>query len=43
MGLQGRALQNALGNLGATGAYAEALKKLGVELEDIIETVRPPR
>lgn len=36
--LQGRQLQNALGNLGVTGPYAEALNKLGVKLEDIVET-----
>lgn len=33
--LQGRALLNAVGNLGLTGAYAEALKKLGHSLEDV--------
>lgn len=33
--LQGRALLNALGNLELTGAYAEALKKLGHSLEDV--------
>ncbi|XP_021905201.1 alpha-glucan phosphorylase 1 isoform X1 [Carica papaya] len=33
--LQGRALLNAVGNLGLTGAYAEALKKLGHNLEAI--------
>ncbi|KAK8547045.1 hypothetical protein V6N13_099790 [Hibiscus sabdariffa] len=33
--LQGRALLNAIGNLELTGAYAEALKKLGHNLEDI--------
>ncbi|CAL4953634.1 unnamed protein product [Urochloa decumbens] len=31
--LQGRALTNAVGNLGITGAYAEAVKKFGYELE----------
>ncbi|CAL1368187.1 unnamed protein product [Linum trigynum] len=33
--LQGRALLNAIGNLELTGAYAEALKKLGYSLEDV--------
>ncbi|XVE91590.1 hypothetical protein REPUB_Repub01dG0023000 [Reevesia pubescens] len=33
--LQGRALLNAIGNLELTGAYAEALKKLGHNLEDV--------
>ncbi|MBA0727639.1 hypothetical protein Golax_000609 [Gossypium laxum] len=33
--LQGRALLNAIGNLELTGAYAEALKKLGNNLEDV--------
>ncbi|XP_039049069.1 alpha-glucan phosphorylase 1-like isoform X1 [Hibiscus syriacus] len=33
--LQGRALLNAVGNLGLTGAYAEALSKLGHNLEKI--------
>ncbi|CAN8302072.1 unnamed protein product [Cochlearia groenlandica] len=33
--LQGRALTNAVGNLGLTGAYADALKKLGFDLETI--------
>ncbi|GLU10997.1 hypothetical protein SLE2022_277700 [Rubroshorea leprosula] len=33
--LQGRALLNAIGNLGLTGAYAEALGKLGHDLENI--------
>jgi glucan phosphorylase len=31
--LQGRALTNAVGNLNITGAYAEAVKKFGYELE----------
>lgn len=35
--LQGRALLNAIGNLELIGPYAEALKKLGYSLEDIIE------
>ncbi|MBA0573367.1 hypothetical protein Golob_000643, partial [Gossypium lobatum] len=33
--LQGRALLNAIGNLELTGAYADALKKLGHNLEDV--------
>ncbi|KAL2472573.1 Alpha-glucan phosphorylase 1 [Forsythia ovata] len=33
--LQGRALLNAIGNLELTGAYAEALRKLGQNLEDV--------
>ncbi|XP_051122029.1 alpha-1,4 glucan phosphorylase L-2 isozyme, chloroplastic/amyloplastic-like isoform X2 [Andrographis paniculata] len=33
--LQGRALLNAIGNLELTGAYAEALTKLGHNLEDV--------
>ncbi|MBA0602457.1 hypothetical protein Gorai_002637, partial [Gossypium raimondii] len=33
--MQGRALLNAIGNLELTGAYAEALKKLGHNLEDV--------
>lgn len=33
--LQGRALLNAIGNLELTGAYAEALSKLGHTLEDV--------
>ena len=33
--LQGRALTNAVGNLAITGAYADALKKFGYELEAI--------
>ncbi|KAJ9172457.1 hypothetical protein P3X46_015693 [Hevea brasiliensis] len=35
--LQGRALNNAIGNLNIQGAYADALSKLGHELEDIVE------
>ncbi|KAK4772201.1 hypothetical protein SAY86_013976 [Trapa natans] len=35
--LQGRALTNAIGNLGIGGAYADALKKLGHDLEEIVE------
>lgn len=37
--LQGRALTNAIGNLGLLDPYADALKKLGYELEDIAEQV----
>ncbi|AES89986.2 putative glycogen phosphorylase [Medicago truncatula] len=33
--LQGRALLNAIGNLQLSGPYAEALKKLGYNLEDV--------
>ncbi|KAA8529365.1 hypothetical protein F0562_033836 [Nyssa sinensis] len=33
--LQGRALLNAIGNLELSGAYAEALRKLGHNLEDV--------
>ncbi|ERN09672.1 alpha-glucan phosphorylase, H isozyme [Amborella trichopoda] len=35
--LQGRALTNAIGNLGILGQYADALNKLGHDLEDIAE------
>lgn len=35
--LQGRALTNAIGNLGIQDAYADALTKLGHELEEISE------
>ncbi|KAF2312605.1 hypothetical protein GH714_035203 [Hevea brasiliensis] len=35
--LQGRALNNAIGNLNIQGAYADALSKLGHELEEIVE------
>ncbi|CAI9106908.1 OLC1v1006155C1 [Oldenlandia corymbosa var. corymbosa] len=35
--LQGRALTNAIGNLDVQDAYFEALKKLGHELEEIVE------
>lgn len=38
--LQGRALTNAIGNLNLRSAYAEALNKLGHELEEIVEQVR---
>lgn len=41
--LQGRALTNAIGNLDIRDAYADALKKLGHELEDIAEQVRNER
>jgi hypothetical protein len=37
--LQGRALTNAIGNLGITDGYAQALKSFGHELEDIVEQV----
>lgn len=37
--LQGRALTNAIGNLGIRDAYADALNKLGHELEEIAEQV----
>ncbi len=33
--MQGRALLNAIGNLELTGAYAEALSKLGLTLENV--------
>ncbi|KAF6153471.1 hypothetical protein GIB67_027338 [Kingdonia uniflora] len=35
--LQGRALTNAIGNLNSKDAYANALNKLGHELEEIVE------
>ncbi|XP_050236509.1 alpha-glucan phosphorylase, H isozyme [Mercurialis annua] len=35
--LQGRALTNAIGNLDIQGAYADALNKLGHQLEEIVE------
>ncbi|XP_031389190.1 alpha-glucan phosphorylase, H isozyme isoform X2 [Punica granatum] len=35
--LQGRALTNAIGNLEIQGAYADALNKLGHDLEEIVE------
>lgn len=37
--LQGRALSNAIGNLDIKDAYADALNKLGHELEEIVEQV----
>jgi len=37
---QGRALLNAIGNLELSGAYADALRKLGHELEDVAGQVR---
>ena len=37
---QGRALLNAIGNLELSGAYADALRKLGVSLEDVARQVR---
>ncbi|KAK3442935.1 hypothetical protein EUGRSUZ_B03166 [Eucalyptus grandis] len=38
--LQGRALLNAIGNLELSGAYAEALRKLGHNLEDVASQER---
>lgn len=38
--MQGRALLNAVGNLELSGPYAEALKKLGLTLEDVAGQVR---
>lgn len=38
--LQGRALLNAIGNLELSGSYAEALRKLGHNLEDVARQVR---
>ncbi|KAJ3703377.1 hypothetical protein LUZ61_007082 [Rhynchospora tenuis] len=35
--LQGRALTNAIGNLGITDGYAQALKSFGYLIEDIVE------
>lgn len=40
--LQGRALLNAIGNLELSGAYAEALKKLGYDLEAVAEQEPDP-
>ncbi|KAL9226164.1 hypothetical protein vseg_002007 [Gypsophila vaccaria] len=40
--LQGRALLNAIGNLELTGAYAEALRKLGCNLEAVAEQEPDP-
>jgi hypothetical protein len=37
--LQGRALTNAIGNLNIQDAYADALRKFGLELEEITEQV----
>lgn len=37
--LQGRALTNAVGNLNIQDAYADALNKLGHQLEEIVEQV----
>lgn len=37
--LQGRALTNAIGNLNLQGPYADALRTLGYELEEIAEQV----
>ncbi|EPS73536.1 phosphorylase, partial [Genlisea aurea] len=39
--LQGRALLNAVGNLGLTGEYAEALRKLGHTLETVAAQQEP--
>lgn len=38
--MQGRALLNAIGNLELTGEYAEALNKLGHNLENVASKVR---
>ena len=38
--MHGRALLNAIGNLELIGAYAEALKKLGHNLENVAREVR---
>ncbi|XP_021757075.1 alpha-1,4 glucan phosphorylase L-2 isozyme, chloroplastic/amyloplastic-like isoform X1 [Chenopodium quinoa] len=40
--LQGRALLNAIGNLELSGAYAEALRKLGYNLEAVAEQEPDP-
>lgn len=40
--LQGRALTNAVGNLDIQDEYADALKQLGHELEDIVEQEKDP-
>ncbi|KAH9626160.1 hypothetical protein KSS87_017684 [Heliosperma pusillum] len=40
--LQGRALLNAIGNLELSGAYADALKKLGYDLEAVAEQEPDP-
>lgn len=37
--LQGRALLNAIGNLELSGAYSDALRKLGHDLEDVANQV----
>lgn len=37
--MQGRALLNAVGNLDLMGAYGEALKKLGHDLENVASQV----
>jgi len=37
--LQGRALTNAIGNLNIQDAYADALRKFGLKLEEITEQV----
>jgi len=38
--LQGRALTNAIGNMGLTGEYSEALRSLGYTLEDVMSVER---
>ena len=38
--LQGRALTNAIGNMGLTGEYSEALRTLGYTLEDVMSVER---
>merc|ERR1719181_2680303 len=35
--LQGRALTNAVGNMGLIGDYAEALKTIGYDMEELAE------
>lgn len=37
--MKGRALLNAIGNLQLSGPYAEALRKLGHNLEDVANKV----
>lgn len=38
--LQGRALTNAVGNLNIQEAYADALRKFGLQLEEVAEQVK---
>ena len=38
--LQGRALTNAIGNMGLTGEYSDALRSLGYTLEDVMSVER---